>query len=455
MNSAQPLTRGQWVGVVLGVVAVLSALVGWGGTARPGAGFVSGVGVFIALQTGFATFTYWLLFAPMPQSSPRVSRDAGGNALLRQLCAIGLLAGGFLFGFAATWDEAWHRAFGGFGRDFWWMPHLLLYGSFALVSVMAASSFVWTSLRHRGSLRERARAEPFITLMALIGGFLALSAPSDELWHRIYGLDLTAWSLPHTTVVFSYSALMLCGVCLALSSVGRETPRSWWAVRPGHLLALALLAAVSLQQLQFATTEWEGARDATNLSRALSLRPEWLYPVVIVSLGSLLGAFSSAALRLPGTATLVAVLTLGERTLMLGVFGGFQHGMTLRAYLLFAVVMIGADLWATWWQRDNTGFRWRFWLISSLIALAVVLGLMGTLMPYPRVNATTLPFMLGGGLVASGLVGWAGWRLGSAVAHLERHDVPRGARLGRATVAAIASALGLVIVAVTNAKPPV
>jgi hypothetical protein len=437
--------------VILGAASVLGLLVHWGGTARPGSSFVLGVSVFIALQLGFGAFTYWLLFAPMRGAARTSSMD---SAWVRQLAAVGVLAGGFLFGFAATWDEAWHRAYGGFGRDFWWMPHLLLYGSFALVSLMAASSLVWVSARSTGGLRERARGETLIALLALIGGFLAVSAPSDELWHRIYGLDLTAWSLPHTTVVFSYCALMLCGVSLALSGAPRDDARrSWLEARVGEWLALLLLVAISLQGLQFATTEWEGMQTAQNLSRALSLRPEWLFPVVVVSLGALVGAFSSAALRLPGTATLVAALTLAERAVSLLAFNGFQNGMTMRAYLLFAVVMVALEVWA-WRQRKSARFDWSAFLMGSLLALAVMLVFIPSLMPYPRVDLSTAPWMMVFGSLTSLGFGWVGWRLGSAVHHLERRVAPTGARLGRFTTVALGGVAVIVVLAVSGARPP-
>ncbi|MCC6564088.1 hypothetical protein IT087_04320 [Candidatus Uhrbacteria bacterium] len=92
---------------------------------------------------------------------------------------------------AGSWDVWWH---GVIGRDsFWEPPHLLLYSS-----VIAA-----VALGIVGFRRFRDHRWKRIALALLL---IPLSAPFDELWHRMFGVEsvaspLVVWSPPHLVLI--------------------------------------------------------------------------------------------------------------------------------------------------------------------------------------------------------------------------------------------------------------
>jgi len=42
------------------------------------------------------------------------------------------------------------------------------------------------------------------------------------MWHQIFGLDITAWSLPHLLLGLGLLAVMLVGACIQFSLVERH-----------------------------------------------------------------------------------------------------------------------------------------------------------------------------------------------------------------------------------------
>lgn len=99
---------------------------------------------------------------------------------------------------AGTWDVWWH---GAVGRDsFWEPPHILLY--LAVFVAIIAGWHVWYQTRLRVWRR-----------LAMVLLLVPLSAPFDELWHRVFGVEnlsspLVIWSPPHVVLILSISASM-------------------------------------------------------------------------------------------------------------------------------------------------------------------------------------------------------------------------------------------------------
>ncbi|MGH2352950.1 MAG: hypothetical protein ACRDJN_15175, partial [Chloroflexota bacterium] len=135
-----------------------------------------------------------------------------------------------LFLLGGYWDVAWHIEV---GRDtFWSPPHLLLYGG--ILTVLGACAAAFTTAWRRG----RRLPGPGATIAA-IGAALALaSAPIDDLWHRLYGLDVTIWSPPHIMLIAGM-VIAAYGALAGFSfQANRRTPdrlaalwRSTWAGR--------------------------------------------------------------------------------------------------------------------------------------------------------------------------------------------------------------------------------
>lgn len=75
---------------------------------------------------------------------------------------------------AGTWDAWWH---GAIGRDsLFEPPHLLLYAS--TISAVLMGMYGWYTTREKVWKR--------VVLFLLL---IPISAPFDELWHRIFGLS--------------------------------------------------------------------------------------------------------------------------------------------------------------------------------------------------------------------------------------------------------------------------
>ena len=100
------------------------------------------------------------------------------------------------------WDIAWHLRI---GRDsFWIAPHLMTYTGVTLMVLTSWGMLAWSSWRALGGAREPGalRVAGFTGtrgwhLAAWSIALTVLAAPIDDLWHRLFGLDVTLWSPPH------------------------------------------------------------------------------------------------------------------------------------------------------------------------------------------------------------------------------------------------------------------
>lgn len=256
-HTRRPAGRIGSIAALLLPIVILVQVVRWGGTARGGPIFIAGVALLTSLLIGLGAAIWWLYLSPLPHNRPAASVLSAGQ---QQALASGIILGGLLFLLGGFWDEVWHRRYGGFGNDFLWAPHLMLYASILLFTAFAGTG-IWLTLRRPGTLRERFRAEPLLGLIGLVSAYLLVSLPSDELWHRIYGTDLTAWSLPHLTLMLGLTFIMFAGVAaqLALVPAGddwRGLSSSGWPIA----LAVVLMAWVCSMLLQIGVTEWDNVR---------------------------------------------------------------------------------------------------------------------------------------------------------------------------------------------------
>ena len=113
----------------------------------------------------------------------------------------GLLVAKLIGGWGVQWDIQWHVRI---GRDsFWIAPHVMTYASVALSVLLSFGILGLTTLR--GPALSSPRTTRFLGLVGTRGFHLAawgialtvLAAPIDDLWHRLFGVDVTLWSPPH------------------------------------------------------------------------------------------------------------------------------------------------------------------------------------------------------------------------------------------------------------------
>jgi len=147
-------------------------------------------------------------------------------------------------GWGTQWDIQWHLRI---GRDsFGIAPHIMTYSGVTLMVLASFGVLAWTSWRALRGERE-AGALRVLGITGTRGWHFAawailltvLAAPIDDLWHRLFGLDVTLWSPPHL--------LGLAGGVLNAAAcwvIAREAfPPESRARQLALLLASALVAA--------------------------------------------------------------------------------------------------------------------------------------------------------------------------------------------------------------------
>ena len=92
------------------------------------------------------------------------------------------------------WDVGHHATL---GREFSWMPpHLPTHAGTALFFYASHCGLLLTRHRARSFLRAARTGHGFTA--AMLGSIVRVdAAPLEDLWHRLYGLDVTVWSPPH------------------------------------------------------------------------------------------------------------------------------------------------------------------------------------------------------------------------------------------------------------------
>lgn len=371
-----------------------------------------------ALVLGFGLVLWWLYFSDMP-TAPDKPQDGTIGPRGRVVLASLILLAGLLFTSGARWDELWHRQYGGFGDDFLWPPHLMIYGGLGLNALFAG--FALVAVRRRGGdLRQSFRSNPLIGLLGLIASYQIASIPSDALWHRIIGPDLSAWSLPHALLMLTSSGVLLIGVALARSTRPSNVWRFVGRLELGEVLAVALLALSTLASLQFGVTEWEW-----RFTQGMPFgRPDWVYPVVVLAIGITEAHLVLFATRRVGAATVLAVVVLVIQGLWILVArAAVPPGPSLSAHLLLVPPALALDAWYA--RRLGRPVDLATRIVGAVTYAAVyfvlVIPFVGRLIDYPALVGTSLvaTLVLGGcsavglGVVMSAVATWLTQRDGT------------------------------------------
>ena len=157
------------------------------------------------------------------------------------------------------WDVSWHidrgRDPGAFANPAHWFIivglDLVVFGS--LLSVILGDDRSPASVR----LTERWSIPAGSVLLAVCGVVSISGFPLDDIWHRLFGQDVTAWGPTHIQLIFGASLTTLGGWALlveaervvgrdALTTIGRLTTRLG-----GGALAGAFLIGLSTLQVEF------------------------------------------------------------------------------------------------------------------------------------------------------------------------------------------------------------
>jgi len=142
----------------------------------------------------------------------------GATLTHRRVALWGSLVAKLVGAWGLAWDIQWHMTI---GRDsFWIPPHLMIYSSVTMGLVLVGGVLAYEWLRGIATTRG-------FHLAALGLVLVVLAAPIDDLWHRLFGLDVTLWSPPHLLALFGSAVSTLACLLIATevhplrSSVGR------------------------------------------------------------------------------------------------------------------------------------------------------------------------------------------------------------------------------------------
>ncbi|MCA0455587.1 MAG: hypothetical protein LCI00_16550 [Chloroflexi bacterium] len=449
----------------LGAVVVLLALVHWGGSATVGPLLYLGVGILIAVIIIFGAAVWWLYLSPMPAN--RVIKPAARSTSTRQTISVLMLISGLLFSIGALWDEVWHRTYGVGAAvdDFFWRPHILIYISIGLVALFAFVG-LWPIMQGRGDMRQRFRAEPILGLLALACGFQVVVTPLDPLWHELYGIDLTAWSLPHLMLAIGLVSVMMVAVAVQLSCVPAASWRFLRGLRLQEVLVIGLLALVILMLTQFGTTEWENLQSIGigQTSDAFWQRPEWLYPVVVITIAAFVGMVALHTTRVVGAATLVGLTCLLARIVLLVGLNAMPPpaSLSFKTHLILLPPLIALDLWYAFRLRQPSTSATLLGAAVAIVLATLTVGAFITtqIMIYPRFNAETLPLMLVFGLIMGIAISYAGAHLGiwlrtHAQYTADTETAVQGGRVFAIGLGTLVAVLAFVTIFITTATPPI
>ncbi len=299
----------------------------------------------------------------------------------------------------SSWDVAWHFRF---LRDDLAPPHNI--NTAGTIFVVALVLFhTWTGLGvDRRSLRW---------MQAGIGTFL-IAIPLDLINHRLFGLDITAWSPTHM-LLYIGTGIMLVGVLMAwYTHLEPSAFRSGWGIVLWTLLLEDIIfplsqheyGVLSLLALRngMPTADSEllavAAASGGDPTRFVLPVPMWVYPAWLVIVGTLLLLVARLSTGWRWTATAMAVGYVGYRLIVFHVMqaAGFPPSA-------FPILLIGAgvlvDLAVQW--------NWRPW-IATLAVIGFYYGaawLTKSVITMPDFALATAP------LVGACLwLGWAGVR---------------------------------------------
>ena len=143
-----------------------------------------------------------------------------------------LIVGKLVGAWGLTWDIQWHLRI---GRDsFWIAPHVMMYAGVTAGFIVTFGVLALETWRARGG-RPRPGTIRVAGLVGTRGFHLAawgvalviLAAPIDDLWHRLFGLDITLWSPPHLLGLLG-TAINTIGTLLAAIEVYPPRNRLRW-----------------------------------------------------------------------------------------------------------------------------------------------------------------------------------------------------------------------------------
>jgi hypothetical protein len=142
------------------------------------------------------------------------TRSPTETQAIRRAALWTLLVSKIVTGWGVQWDIQWHVLI---GRDsFWIPPHLMTYAGVSASVLISFGVLAWETWRGTGPVRMLGLTGPRGFHLAAWGiAVTILAAPIDDLWHRLFGLDVTLWSPPHLMGILGASINALACLLIA------------------------------------------------------------------------------------------------------------------------------------------------------------------------------------------------------------------------------------------------
>jgi hypothetical protein len=362
-----------------------------------------------------------ILTQPTSQTKTRLEPNR-----FRLLAGIPVLFGVFLSLMGLAWDINWHDDVG--PDTFFTLPHTLLYGGVAIAGLACLYVVLRSTLSYQRGQSIFPESEltyiwPMFRapLGFIIAGFGAASfllfGAYDELWHRVFGFDVTLISPPHQGLLLSVVISMIGAVSIfagAKNSASRIT---------GKMLGVSAGIAILFSFLPFILVVLQEIIPYENTFE-LSIAATFVLGIMM----------ASSITKRSGTATLVALFMTLIRTIAwyfapwatqvyadsLGLFiRDYSDGLpgfatALPMYALAAGILIDALLYA--FKRTNFSTKTAVIISGSLASLFLVLPPNFTYHEWQYF----LPLSLAIALALGAFFAWTGWKLG-AVMNATKH----------------------------------
>jgi len=211
-----------------------------------------------------------------------------------------------------AWDIAWHTFI---GRDsFLTPPHAVLYGGVAAAGIVALAGVLLESWRRRPGTSSLLRVF-HAPLGLFVTGFgiltLVVSAPLDNYWHELYGIDVTLWAPFHVMGLIGGLVAVL-GVVYVFAA---ELARRRRLAEGGQLVLLALVLfswSAALRGLLVIFEPAYGQSPTTSLGPldVLTLPVGLAFSIALVGAGAAGVAGRRAAAAATVTAAMAAVVAI-------------------------------------------------------------------------------------------------------------------------------------------------
>ena len=443
------------VALALSAVLVLIRMVIWGGIPAVGPLFWVGVALLISTMAIFAGLCGWLFFSSLPTGRVKRATQLPPGSYLMLMAALGA---GFLSAVAVFWDETWHRIFG-FGAvldDFLWGPHKILYVALGTLAVISGLSLYRAIRADRTDIRAGFRANPHLGLLGLAAGYLIASLPSDQVWHWVFGLDITAWSLPHIILVLSFGFAMISLAAVFLVSGGDSPAFSF-----NHLLGGLALGIGGVLMLVL-VTEYDSVTLASvspgqEALQIIAGRPQWTYPVTLVAIGVLLASVGVRLSRRFGVVTIAALFIGVFRTVAVTFFNASGQ-MGVVSHWLVCVPLIGIDLWQLVKKEKSDSLRYQIVgaVLVTIVFMSAAIPVINAWLATYQIGPEAIPGAFIFGVIMAVWASLLGNLLGGWLASLESGRLPAvaGVRVAGQVAVVVAVATAVFLFFFFTAVPP-